>query len=258
MNSDELKAFVKEKKGLAARLLKKKPLKGIYCNLIHLEQNQVIYNEGDKVDSIFFVVSGEVMVSNNSELISINEEEFFGTESNENNRRRSKAITIKPGIILELVIDKNPIQNVPLPLHDNLINQQVKPASNRTTQFGENEIKRDMDEDFNISIHNDIRIVFINLVKATLNESKTLLNLLTDLIRQGEKKIVVDLRMCNIVDSTFLGSLVKSHKSIKDKEGEIVLIYETEQQSTLFMITYMDKVFKTFKNIDEAINYFES
>jgi len=115
-----------------------------------------------------------------------------------------------------------------------------------------------MDENFSTDHHEEILIVFVNLVKATLKEAKLFLEFLTNLIDNNEFKIVVDLRMCKLIDSTFLGALVKSHKHIKSINGEIVLVYNTQEASTLFMVTYMDKVFKAFTNMDEAIKHFEN
>ena len=258
MTGKELSAFLKDKKGLAKNLLKNYSLEGITCNLLHRNKNQPVFNESDKPVSIFYVVSGEVMASRNEKVEIITENEFFGIDTLENDKRNYHAIAVRPSIILELLIDKNAAKKNSLPIKDHTIQETHVVKNVRAQAAEEIKLNRNRDEDFSTTKYADITVVFINLVKATLTESKRLLELLTGLIENDEKKIIIDLRMCTLVDSTFLGVLVKSHKNIKEKKGEIILIYNTDDPSTLFMVTYMDKVFKTFNNMDDAIKFFKS
>lgn len=80
-------------------------------------------------------------------------------------------------------------------------------------------------ENFLNESENGILIINVNLKKAVLNYSKPFLEHLLNSINSGQQKIIVDLSNCNIIDSTFLGVLVKSHKTIQHKNGEDALIY---------------------------------
>lgn len=259
MTEKELISFLKDKKGFAKNLLNNYSLEGISCNLLRRNKNQSVFSDSDKPGSFLFVVSGEVMISRGGKVEVINEKEFFGIDTLEDERRNYNAIAVRPSIILEILINNLGIEKKPLPVKDNIIHQAANKIPQPIPVEGEIKLNRNQDEDFSITTYADIVIVFINLVKATLSESKRLLGLLDKLIQEdNQRKIIIDLRMCTLVDSTFLGVLVKSHKSIKEKNGEIVLIYNTNDPSTLFMVTYMDKVFKTFNNMEDAIKHFKS
>ncbi len=256
MKRKELLAFIKGERDLTDVLYNNHSIEGIYTKLLHYDTNQIVYDEENPSSSIYYVVSGEVVVTLNKDIIVIPEKEYFGIENIEDSTNTSKAISAKPSIILELGLEEN--KNKIIPTIDHSISKSSNIIKKNVVQFQEELLKRNMDENFSTDHHEEILIVFVNLVKATLKEAKLFLEFLTNLIDNNEFKIVVDLRMCKLIDSTFLGALVKSHKHIKSINGEIVLVYNTQEASTLFMVTYMDKVFKAFTNMDEAIKHFEN
>lgn len=102
----------------------------------------------------------------------------------------------------------------------------------------------------------DISIVTVHLPRATLMDAPGFKEFLANIIQKGVKKIVIDLRECLIIDSTFIGAMVASLKKITIQNGNIRLVYDENMQSTIFMLTKIDKVFKMFTNLDEAVESF--
>lgn len=234
-------------------------LEGVRTNLRHVQKNQILFRPGEVANSIFFVVEGEVILTRKEEIKTIEEKNYFGLDAVQADTKRIyKAISIKPGIVLEIFLHEKPREIVETKL-ENLgakSNKLYGSKSGGTQPALQSPLKST--ENFTNESVNGILIISVNLKKAVLSHSKPFLNYMMNSIKEGSRKIVVDLSNCSIIDSTFLGVLVKSHKSMSDEEGEIVLIYDEEHSSTLFMITYMDKVFKIFGSRDDAINYFDA
>ncbi|NOX17542.1 MAG: cyclic nucleotide-binding domain-containing protein, partial [Chlorobi bacterium] len=176
MIREKLLSLIKENKGLAEVDLSGENLDGLNSNLKHIEKNQVIYKNSDPANSIFLVVSGEVMISNDDEIKSYGEKEYFGSRFiGQNKKRNEKAIAVKPSIILEFILFENKT--------DERKNSSFASdiAISRTTD-GDKEkqtpdivrlsLKRDYGVPFCNSEYDGLLVVFVNMKKATLTSSK--------------------------------------------------------------------------------------
>lgn len=234
-------------------------LEDVKSNLKNVDKNEIIFRSGDAAKSIYFVVNGEVILSNGDQIQTISEKEYFGLEAiSKNTNRLKKAIAIKPGIILEIVLHENSSNTIKTEVGKLSANKFLSTPSkkvNVSSSVDNDSLKRG---DFVNETIGDVLDIKIKIKKAILTQSKLFLKHMNQAIKSGKKKIIVDLTYCEIIDSTFLGVLVKTLKSVSSKGGEIVLIYDQSQSSTLFMITYMDKVFKIFNNKEDALQYFEN
>lgn len=77
------------------------------------------------------------------------------------------------------------------------------------------------------------------------------------LLQDDVKKIVLDLSKVKWVNSSGLGTLIAALTSVKNKGGEMKLASVTDKVESLFMITQLIKVFKTYENVDRAIASFK-
>ena len=102
-------------------------------------------------------------------------------------------------------------------------------------------------------IEGDVVIQKVNLKRATYNEAQDLTNNLQKDFNDGMKKIVVDLSVCQYMDSTFLGALVQSLKNFSQSGGKIRLAGVHSEVEVLLNITGMHKVFSIFKTKEEAV-----
>lgn len=110
--------------------------------------------------------------------------------------------------------------------------------------------------DFEKTENNGVVVLNVNLVRATLKEAEEFKNILMNEISIGKKKIVVDLSICEFIDSTFLGSLVVALKKVTVSGGDMRLVGFQPAVSSMFELTRMYRVFESFKTREEAIKSF--
>jgi anti-sigma B factor antagonist len=75
---------------------------------------------------------------------------------------------------------------------------------------------------------------------------------LAEYVSQGNLSIVLDLGEVTFIDSSGLGALVSSLKSM-GKDGDLVIAGAHGAVASMFKLTRMDKVFRMYANKDEAI-----
>jgi len=257
MTKDQLLNLLKTKKQSEIDLTGVN-LEGIKSNLKHVDKNEIIFRPGDRSDSIYFVINGEVMLSNGDDITTIEEKQYFGLDAlNPNKKQNAKAIAIKPGMILEIVLHEKSQKTISTEVGKLNANQFLSKPSKKLNITSEGNGNTQNLRDYESETIGDVVLIKVKIKKAILTNAKSFLKYINKAIVLGKQKFIVDLTYCEIIDSTFLGVLVKALKSAAVKNGEIVLIYDQSQSSTLFMITYMDKVFKIFNNKEEALEYFE-
>ncbi|MBU2494503.1 MAG: STAS domain-containing protein [Bacteroidetes bacterium] len=107
-------------------------------------------------------------------------------------------------------------------------------------------------------IKDDVTVIQLNMNQATLTEAGRFRTFVIDFIEKGTSKIIVDLRKCSIIDSTFLGALVFSLKKITANNGNLRLVFNNNSQNNIFMLTGINKVFKIYPDLETAIQSFEN
>ena len=110
--------------------------------------------------------------------------------------------------------------------------------------------------DFKLEKIGDVAIVHVFLSRATLAKAILFKDFVSEVVAEGTIKIVVDLSICEYVDSTFLGAMVALLKKTNSMNGDLRLVYNKEMPSLVFVLTRMDKVFKVFPSLDEAVDSF--
>jgi anti-sigma B factor antagonist len=78
------------------------------------------------------------------------------------------------------------------------------------------------------------------------------------LVGEGKTKILLNLAAVTHIDSSGLGELISSHITLKDKGGEIKLVYLTERLRELMVITKLLTVFDVYDDESEALASFAS
>ena len=82
-------------------------------------------------------------------------------------------------------------------------------------------------------------------------ESAGLRDLVRDLVSRGNKKILLNLRDVNYIDSSGLGELVSAFTNMRSQGGELKLLNLTERVHDLLQITKLYTVFDIMD--DEAV-----
>lgn len=83
---------------------------------------------------------------------------------------------------------------------------------------------------------------FYNEVKSHLDE--------------GRRQFVLDLSGVKLMNSSGLGILIKALKPTREVGGDFHLAAVSEKIDSLFMITKLYQVFKSFPTVDEAVKAF--
>ena len=77
------------------------------------------------------------------------------------------------------------------------------------------------------------------------------------LLQEGFNKIVVDMKDVRWISSSGLGTLIAALTSVRNKSGDLRLSNITEKVESLFAITQLVKVFKTYETVDRAVASFK-
>lgn len=102
----------------------------------------------------------------------------------------------------------------------------------------------------------EVIVVKVNISRATYIEAEELKEKLNKNLLDGKMKVAVDLSGCNYMDSTFLGVLVQSLKNYSKNNGELVLVNPHGEVEILLDITGMQRIFKIYSSVEEAIKNF--
>ena len=103
----------------------------------------------------------------------------------------------------------------------------------------------------------DVRIVDWK-GKITLGEgTMAIRNTVRELLKNGSKKIVLNLSDVNYIDSSGIGELVSSFTTVANQGGQLKLLNLTKKIHELLAITKLLTVFQTFDNEQAAIGSFK-
>jgi len=100
----------------------------------------------------------------------------------------------------------------------------------------------------------DITIVFFNTNRATLINAKDFKNFMINMIETGSKKLIVDLSLCNNIDSTFAGVLVIIKKAVIEAKGDLVLVFNPKNIFVeSFALLNLELLFEIYSTMESAI-----
>ena len=113
-----------------------------------------------------------------------------------------------------------------------------------------------MSIDFSTRQSDDITIVDLK-GRITLGEgSATVRDTVHDLLSKGQKRILLNLRDVNYIDSSGIGELVSAFTAAKKQGGELKLLNLTKKIHDLLQITKLYTVFDVHEDEAAAIRSF--
>lgn len=95
----------------------------------------------------------------------------------------------------------------------------------------------------------DGEIVFENSNK-TKNKAKEILRV------EGVDQVIVDLSRVPYLDSSGVGVLISLFKSIREKEGRLVLASPTKKVERVIELTLLHRIMEVYDNVNEAMESF--
>jgi anti-anti-sigma factor len=218
-----------------------------------LQKGEILYHQNDLSDSFYMVLDGLVELGHEQEEDSsparrIEKNEFFGLKDILENKSRSEtAVTLDHSELLQasiLDIDKNQTAA----LYNELV--KTKTVEALSTSIMDSAVDKNL---FRIRKVNDKHIVSFLGLHGNLSNARYFKDALFTEINDGHKNLIVDLIACKTIDSTFLGALIATLKKVSELDGSLKLVCGTNLCSWLFVITQMDKVFKIYGSVEEAI-----
>lgn len=113
-------------------------------------------------------------------------------------------------------------------------------------------------DNIKIKIIDDIAIVIVDLPVATQRDAKPFWNELENKSILEWDKVIIDLSLCTLIDSTFVGMIVKILKTVSRNNGQMKLIFPEKNARINFQTTGIIKVIECFNTLNEAVNSFNS
>ena len=110
--------------------------------------------------------------------------------------------------------------------------------------------------DFDLNTHCGYLIATVNVEKATILEALEFKCILDEQIYNGNHNIIINLKNCEFLDSTFIGVLVVTWKKVKAKGGKLKLVKPGNFPQTVFHLTGTIEIFEAYDNIEEALSSF--
>ncbi len=104
-----------------------------------------------------------------------------------------------------------------------------------------------------VTLDNDITVLRIEGRLWEEADSIELDRMIDESLDRGCMCFVTDLTGVPIMNSSGLGSLIAAMKKIKSRSGDMVLTGVNDRLDHLFQITRLYTVFKTYEDIDAAV-----
>ncbi len=102
----------------------------------------------------------------------------------------------------------------------------------------------------------DVHILDIS-GKITLGEgTMAVRNTVRDVLKNGGKKIILNLAEVNYIDSSGIGELVSSYTTVTNQGGKLKLLNLTKKIQELLAITKLLTVFSVYDTEQQAISSF--
>lgn len=102
-------------------------------------------------------------------------------------------------------------------------------------------------------IEENILVITVNIIEASMNQSEDFKSYIYANCADEAPKLVIDLSQVKYMDSSFIGALVAGLKHVLTKHGEMTLVNVQSDVLALFELTRLDKVFKIYTTVSDAI-----
>jgi anti-sigma B factor antagonist len=102
-------------------------------------------------------------------------------------------------------------------------------------------------------------VVVLSVGRRLKGESETALrDRVDELVQQGRRNVLIDLKACPEIDSSELGRLVRCHLSLRQAGGRVRLCNLSPRVMTLMRMSKLDTVMDLFETEEQALAAIES
>lgn len=78
------------------------------------------------------------------------------------------------------------------------------------------------------------------------------------LVQRGKKFIIINLAGVEWISSTGIGILIRGYKTVREANGDFVLVRAGERTQQVFNVLRLDRVFNVLADEDAALAYLEN
>ena len=112
----------------------------------------------------------------------------------------------------------------------------------------------------NIRIDNieDICVVVVNLSSEGYNEKLALWNEFENNSIFQKDKIIIDLSTCDLIDTVFIGVIVKIFKKVSENGGQMKLVFPQVTSIESFRVVGITKLLDCYRTQEETVESFNS
>ena len=110
--------------------------------------------------------------------------------------------------------------------------------------------------DFEFNTYCGYLIATVNIEKATILEALDFKSALDEEIYNGHHNIIINLKECEFLDSTFIGVLVVTWRKVKTRGGKLKLVKPGKFAQSVFHLTGTIEIFETYDSVEEALSSF--
>ena len=79
---------------------------------------------------------------------------------------------------------------------------------------------------------------------------------ISEALKNGQPRVVLDLEGVSFVDSTGLGSVIAALKQVRSSQGDLRLAAPNQQVRVVLELTTLDRVFPYYSTVEEALSGF--
>ncbi len=81
----------------------------------------------------------------------------------------------------------------------------------------------------------------------------TLKDAISEALKKGQSKVVIDMEGVSFVDSTGLGSVIAALKQVRSSQGELRLAAPNQQVRVVLELTTLDRIFPYYATVEDAL-----
>lgn len=98
-------------------------------------------------------------------------------------------------------------------------------------------------------------VILVNIERGTSYEAKEFYDYVSNLLKKGQNKLIIDLESVYFIDSVFFGTLIKLLKETTKSNGYLSLIVDFKNKPEILTINQFEGIFETYPNLFEALSH---
>jgi anti-anti-sigma factor len=113
-------------------------------------------------------------------------------------------------------------------------------------------------ENFEIIEVDGVFVIVAHLICPTYLEAKEFKEIINLKIGLGQTKLVLDISLCEHIDSTFIGAIIKSFKQVTAVGGDLRIVKPVNSGVDIFILTNTLSILNLYEAREDAVKSYEN